>query len=306
MSKIQLLDCTLRDGGYINKWHFGKETITSVISKLAEAKIDIIEVGFLSDMPHTEDESLYSTSKELDSAVNIDKNENSKIAAMIAIGEMEMNPAILPSADQGILDIVRITFHNNDSEVEKMIRFTRCLMEKGYKVCVQPVGTTSYSDRELLELIDKVNGLKPFAFYLVDTLGILQARELLHFVDLIDHNLASGIKLGFHSHNNLQISYSNAQRIIDYVSDREFILDCSVYGMGRGAGNLCTELIAQYLNSIGLCSYQMMSIFEVLDDYIYPIFSRFSWGYNAHYYISAVHRCHPNYAAFLMNKQKSN
>lgn len=302
MSKLMLLDCTLRDGGYINEWHFGRNVISSVCAKLSAAKIDIIEVGFLTDRPHTADDSLYVNCAELDT-VTKDCKGSSQIAAMIAIGEMEMDPSSLPPAESCALDIVRITFHNNDAELEKAFQFAHHLMDKGYRVCMQPVGTTSYTDQELLDLIAEVNTLKPYAFYLVDTLGILQHKELWHFIDLIDHNLAFGVKLGFHSHNNLQMSYSNAQYISEYHTVRELILDCSIYGMGRGAGNLCTELIAQYENSIGLGQYELMPLHEILDNYIYPIFIRSSWGYNPHYYISAVHQCHPNYAAFLMNKQ---
>lgn len=303
MANILLLDCTLRDGGYINHWHFGREIIPQICAKLAAAKIDIIEMGFLINQPHTEDDSLYANCEELDAAAKQCGLTASRVAAMIAIGETELEPEALSPAAQSRLDIVRITFHNSDAEQEKAFRFARQLMDKGYEVCMQPVGTTSYTDKELLDLIAQINTLDPYAFYLVDTLGILQRKELQHFIDLIDHNLASGIKFGFHSHNNLQMSYANAQYISDYQTAREFILDCSVYGMGRGAGNLCTELIARYLNDAELGQYELMPIYEILDNHIYPIFTQFGWGYNTHYYISAVHQCHPNYAAFLMNKQ---
>lgn len=303
MSKLLLLDCTLRDGGYINNWHFGREMISKICERLSAAKIDIIEVGFLTNLSHTEDDSLYSNCTEIEIAAKRCEKSTSAVAAMIAIGEMEMDPVSLPPAESCALDIVRITFHNNKPEIDKAFHYARCLMEKGYQVCMQPVGTTAYTDKELLDLITKINVLMPYAFYLVDTLGVLHHKELLHFIDLIDHNLKPEIKLGFHSHNNLQMSYSNAQFISEYGTTREFILDCSVYGMGRGAGNLCTELVAQYQNSKTASRYEMMPIYEILDDCIYPIFVHTKWGYNAHYYIAAVHQCHPNYASFLMNKQ---
>lgn len=302
MSKIMLLDCTLRDGGYINSWHFGNSVIRDICTKLSEAKIDIIETGFLTDLTHTEDESLYSSCKEMDERCGFN-NEISLHAAMIAIGEKEMDPSSLPPSSECSLDMVRLTFHRTPEEIDKADKYARILMEKGYKVCMQPVGTTSYSDKQLLELIERINRLKPYAFYLVDTLGILCRDELMRFVYLIDNNLDSDIKIGFHSHNNMQMSFANAQYLIEHRSAREFIVDCSVYGMGRGAGNLCTELIAQYLNNICGTSYNMVSVFDVLDNLIYPIHLKHTWGYNAHYYIAAVHKCHPNYASFLMNKQ---
>lgn len=302
MNKIMLLDCTLRDGGYINNWNFGRKVISEVCEKLSEAKIEIIETGFLTDLPHTENDSLYSNCREMDDRCHF-TNELSLHAAMIALGEKEMDPVSLPPCNECLLDVVRITFHRTPEEIEKAEKYARCLMEKGYKVCMQPVGTTSYSDKQLIELIERINILKPYAFYMVDTLGILFREELMRFIYLIDNNLNSDIKIGFHSHNNMQMSFSNAQYLIEHRSSREFIVDCSVYGMGRGAGNLCTELIAQYLNNTCGTSYNMVSIFDILDNYIYPINLKHDWGYNANYYIAAVHKCHPNYASFLMNKQ---
>lgn len=301
MSKFKLLDCTLRDGGYINNWHFGKNVIHSICQNLSAANMDIIEVGFLTDLPHSCDESLYSSSDEVKERCFYDGT--SKLAAMIALGEKEIDPSDFPHAESSPLEIIRITFHREVSETQRAFKYAENLIGKGYKVCMQPVGTTAYSDKDLLVLIEKINRLKPYAFYLVDTLGMLYREDLLRLIYLIDYNLGDGIKVGFHSHNNLQMSFANAQLIVEYHSLREFIVDCSVYGMGRGAGNLCTELIAQYTNGIGLSSYNMVPIYETLDDHIYPIFLTSSWGYSAHYYISAVHKCHPNYAAFLMNKQ---
>lgn len=305
MGKIKLLDCTLRDGGYINNWNFGRKNIKNICNSLAEARIDVVEVGFLTNKAHSEEDALYCSCEEIAQTANIDKNKT-EIAAMIAIGETEMDPISLPKADKAVLDIVRITFHHTRQEIEKAVAYAGCLMQKGYKVCMQPVGTTIYKDRELLELIEIVNKLKPYAFYLVDTLGTLYKKELLRFIYLIDNNLERSIKLGFHSHNNLQMSFSNAQLILEYSSAREFLIDCSLFGMGRGAGNLCTELIAQYMNSEGIAAYNMMPIVAAIDNYINPIHLTKTWGYSAQYYIAAIHNCHPNYASYLMNKQTLN
>lgn len=301
MSKVSLLDCTLRDGGYINSWQFGQKEINKIARRLVKAGIDIIEMGFLTDLPHTSDYSLFSSCEEIDLACP-DKGD-SLLAAMIALGEKEIDPVVLPNKCECGLDIVRITFHRDEKEIERAISYAKCLMDKGYKVCMQPVGTIAYSDAALLALVEKMNELSPYAFYLVDTLGSLYNDDLLRLIFLVDNNLSSGIRLGFHSHNNLQMSFSNAQKIIDCKSDREFIVDSSLYGMGRGAGNLCTELIAKYTNDIGVSSYNITNILDAIDNYIYPIYLKSSWGYNAHYYMAATHKCHPNYASYLMNKQ---
>ena len=249
MSNIKILDCTLRDGGYINNWNFGKKNIETITKNLADAGVDVIEIGFLTDKPHSQDDSLFTTTKDLE---DVSKNKKSSLlAGMIALGEKEINPLKLDDASKSGLDVVRITFHNDASEIDRAISYANILHSKGYKVCMQPIGTTSYTDKDLVALVKKINGLKPYAFYLVDTLGTLYKDSLLHFVEIIDKNLDPSIKLGFHSHNNLQMSFSNAQQLIEYPSKREFMIDSSLYGMGRGAGNLCTELVTRYLNERG-------------------------------------------------------
>ena len=62
----------------------------------------------------------------------------------------------------------------------------RLIMDKGYQVFMQPVGTAFYSDLELLRLVEKINALRPYAFYIVDTLGSMYRNEVSHRFYLID------------------------------------------------------------------------------------------------------------------------
>ena len=48
INKIKILDCTLRDGGYINNWGFSTQATKEIITSLIDAKIDIVECGFVS------------------------------------------------------------------------------------------------------------------------------------------------------------------------------------------------------------------------------------------------------------------
>ena len=46
--KITLLDCTLRDGGYYNNWDFDPELVKLYLKSMAEASMDVVEIGFRS------------------------------------------------------------------------------------------------------------------------------------------------------------------------------------------------------------------------------------------------------------------
>jgi 4-hydroxy 2-oxovalerate aldolase len=298
VNNIRLLDCTLRDGGYINDWNFGARTIKKVIEKLSQSNLDIIECGFLRDQEYDSNFSVFNDIEKIKEFI-YPKNDNIIYVGMIDYPYIPIDK--VKECDKTSIDGIRLTFHEN--EIDEAISYGKCLMEKGYKVFIQPVGTTSYSDRKLLELIQMVNKLKPFAFYLVDTLGTMYKNDLLRMYHLIDHNLDDSISIGFHSHNNLQLSFSNAQELIALHTKRNIIIDSSVFGMGRGAGNLCTELITQYINENIEEKYNVVPLLEIIDEHLGKFSSNSSWGYSVPYYIAAVNNCHPNYASYLINKQ---
>lgn len=295
---IQVLDCTLRDGGYINSWNFGERTIKGVIRCLEQAKIEIIECGFIRAEKYHLSSSVFSSMDQV-SQIIYPKKKNVLYAIMI---EQHNNvEKTIPKNDGNGADIIRLTFRKNEwNEARKSVK---SLINKGYKVCVQPVGTASYNDESLLKLLEDVNQLNPYAFYLVDTLGIMFNDEMRHFFYLIDNNLNQDIRVGFHSHNNLQMSFSNAQELVRLTKKRKIIIDTSCYGMGRGAGNLATELLADYINNSVEQKYAIVPILNVVDKYLMPIYAEHRWGYDLPYFISAKVKCHPNYASYLIRKE---
>ena len=297
---IQILDCTLRDGGYINDWRFGKKTIVSILDKLERANIDIIECGFLTRMVQEEACSLFNNIEQIEEVLPR-QNRTSMYVAMIAIGEKELHPSELTPYDGKSIEGIRLTFHKE--EISQAIDWADIIMQKGYKVFMQPVGTGFYSDMELLQLVEKMNQLQPYAFYIVDTLGSMYRNEVSHRFYLIDGNMDPQIHLGFHGHNNLQLAFSNAQILGKIQTKRTLILDASVNGMGRGAGNLPTELITQYINKNIASRYDVTMVMDIYDEYISAIRKEFEWGYSVPYHIAASNVCHPNYAAYLINKQ---
>lgn len=297
---IQILDCTLRDGGYINDWKFGRKTITSILDKLESARIDIIECGFLTGMVQDPECSLYESVEKAEKLLPA-KERRAMYVAMIAMGEKELHPSKLaPCSGEGIRGI-RLTFHKQ--EIRKAFEWARMIMDKGYQVFMQPVGTVFYSDLELLKLVDQINELRPYAFYIVDTLGSMYRNEVSHRFYLMDENMETDIHIGFHGHNNLQLAFSNAQVLGKIQTKRTLILDSSVYGMGRGAGNLPTELITQYINKKINSRYDVTMVMDIYDEFISAIRKEYEWGYTLPYHIAASNLCHPSYAAYLINKR---
>ena len=293
---IEILDCTLRDGGYVNNWTFGSKNITGISEKLSEGNIDIIEGGFLSTGQKTiVDQSIFNSIYDAEKIL-ISKRNN--VALMINLGECKEND-IVPYVG-GIVSILRIAFHYEDVESAK--NFCSNIISRGYKIFLQPMVTMYYSDSELFSLASWANSFHLDAFYIVDSFGTMKKDDLMRIYGILDTTLDQEIKIGFHSHNNLQLSFSNALALIKKRGNRDLIIDSSVLGMGRGAGNLCTELISRYINNEIQNRYDLIPILEIMDEYIMPIYNKRPWGYSAPYYLAAINDCHPNYATFLADK----
>lgn len=298
MKKIQILDCTLRDGGYCNQWQFGHHNILKIISSLNEANVEIIECGFLTNkVKYNTDVSKFTSTEELSTVIPAERNGRLYVA-MVNYGEYDIDK--LPQNDGHSIDGLRVAFHKKNY-IEAMSMCEE-IKKKGYLVFVQPMLSMSYTDEEFLKLIHIANSLCPYAFYIVDSFGMMKRNDLIRLYYLVEHNLDENIWVGFHSHNNMQLAYSNAQSLVDQRSNRNLIIDSSIYGMGRGAGNLNTELFVQYLNENYGGNYNLKALLSIIDQVLSDFYRKNYWGYSLPNYLSAAHNVHPNYASFFEDK----
>lgn len=299
MPSIKVLDCTLRDGGYCNQWEFGFLNTKKIINYLLEANIDIIECGFLTNrVVYNPQVTKFTTLEELSEV--IPKNRKDKLfVAMMNYGEYDVSS--LPEYDGTSVNGIRVAFHKRD--LDQAIAVCNRIKEKGYKVFVQAMVSLCYTDAEFLELIQKVNSVNPYAFYIVDSFGMMKEKELNRLFYLVENNLNEGIQIGFHSHNNLQLAYSNAQKLVGIHTKFDLIIDSSVYGMGRGAGNLNTELFVQYLNENAGGRYDIKPLLLIIDEVLENFYQMNYWGYSLPNYLSASHNAHPSYAGYLSDKK---
>lgn len=295
MNNIQVLDCTLRDGGYCNQWKFGYENIHKIVSGLLEANIDIVECGFLTDKVKYDCNMTKYTSLEECKFFIRSEYAQKQFVVMMNFGEYDVDK--LPEKDDTVVDGIRVAFHKKN--MGEAIDLCRKIQQKGYQVYIQPMVSCSYTDEEFLQLIRCVNEFRPYAFYIVDSFGMMKEKDLVRLFYMVEHNLDCNIRIGFHSHNNMQLAYSNAQRLVTMHTNRDLIIDTSVYGMGRGAGNLNTELFVNFLNENIGSIYELKPLLSIIDEIINEFYQQNYWGYSLPNYLSAKHNAHPNYAKYL-------
>lgn len=297
MEEIRLLDCTLRDGGYINDWNFGEKTIKSMIVRLQQANTDYIEVGFLRNCTYDPNKTLFNSISEMKQVLP-ERTEGTRFIAMALHDQYDVEK--LEENDHTI-DGIRVTFHDYDQD--EGLAFCQRVKEKGYPVFVNPINIMGYTDEMLLSLLKKVNRLDPYGFSIVDTFGSMTKNELLRIYSLCENNLDEHIVLGLHLHENMAQSFLLAQSFLEIRRQgRHCVLDASLNGMGRVPGNLCMELIMDHLDRNFGKSYDLDPVLDAIEEHITPIKEKDPWGYQAEYFLSAKHNLHRNYAEFLLAK----
>lgn len=294
---ISLLDCTLRDGGYINSWRFGEKVINNIVRNLIEANIEFLEIGFLRNCDYDKNVTCFNSIAEIKNHIPEDLKK-SKLVAMALYTDYDIEK--LEKCD-GTIEFIRITFH--DYDYREGLQYCKKVIEKGYKIFINPINIMGFSDVDILNLLIEVNKINPYGFSIVDTFGSMTKKDLRRIYSLCENNLNEDITIGIHLHENLSSGLLLAQYFLEIKSPmRKCSIDGSLYGMGRQPGNLCLELMADYLNRQYVEQYDINPILDAIENYIEPIKIEKNWGYSTEYFLSAKNNVHRNYAEFLQKK----
>lgn len=305
MKNIKILDCTLRDGGRIINCMFKNDEIESISQKLANAKIDIIEMGFLRDrsiVNYEGNSTFFNDIVQVERFI-IQNKRNTSYSVFVDYNMYNINN--LPLYTGGAVDSIRFGFTRKnfiDSSGD-ILNLTKKIVEKGYKLFVQAVNILSYSDSEILKLVEMANMVKPYAFGIVDTYGSMYLDDISWIYSLVTHNLDKNIGIDFHSHNNYQLSFALSQEVIKLSQgSRNIIIDCTLNGMGKCAGNLNTELLVDYLVRKLNYDYEFDNILDIIDEHLYDIYKEHMWGYSIPALLAGIYQAHPNNIIYLTEK----
>ncbi len=296
-SNINLLDCTLRDGGYVNDFNFGKDNISKIINHLSTTNVDLIEIGFLKNGKYREDFTIFSTVSEAELFLT---NAPSDQHYCLMIRPDWYDISNLEKCT-GKIKSLRFAFHYEDLELA--LHQAEIARSYGYSVFFNPVNVLSYSHDQLRQLLHTLNQFKPEGIYIVDTFGSMLPSHLRNLFPIFDEELDNEVALGLHLHENLSIALALAIDFIELVGNtRRVYIDCSVLGMGRVPGNLCTELIMNYLNIVQENVYDLTGVYELIDAPISDIKKTNPWGYIPAYAVAGFNKTHRSYAEYLLQK----
>lgn len=301
MKSIEVLDCTLRDGGYVNEWAFGFDNARAITELVSYSGAKFVEVGFIG--PH----------QDMDGVVRFSSMENlmkvfgnlkrgAKLSVMTYAEGYSADNFPVCSADT--TEMIRVIFWKRN--LEEGVDYCRKLVNKGYQVGVQLARTEQYDLSEIGDIVKMFNDVHPYSVYLVDSFGTFNRDKMLRYAEIYDKSLAPDIRFGFHAHNNMQQAMTNAVTFCEQGYEHELILDASVLGIGRGAGNLSIELFMHYLNQRG-STFDLDPICKVASRYIEPIKKQIPeseiWGYSYPYFLAATTGRNHSIVNYLLEKK---
>lgn len=306
MNNVQVLDCTLRDGGLgledaavnnISSAVFSLEDRQKITEILSKTNIDIIEIGSieLSDNDKS-GYAIYRDIKKISEKIPLAAPSTSVYAALYRGPDTPIEN--IPKWDFGLCKAVRVIIRY--SELKKSLEFCASLSEKGYMVFVQPMLTMRYTDEEIDLLISEANKMNAYALYFVDSYGYMNYENIERLFEKYNEKLSPDIRIGFHAHNNMNMAFANVLYLIEHCKGRKIIIDSCIMGMGQGAGNLQTELLIGYLRQNGIAKYNYPSILdacEIIDKYNQNTL----WGYSVTRLLPALHKCAYKYSIALHN-----
>ena len=292
---IKVLDCTIRDGGLINNHYFTDEFVRAVYKSLSEAGIDYIEMGYRSSRKYAPPDDYGAWKYCDDDKIRkvIDGIEsNIKISVMVdahRVADQEFTPV-----DQSPVDMIRVATYVKD--IDKAIALIDKVHNLGYETTVNVMAISAENEFDLIEALDQLADCPTGTVYIVDSYGYFFCEQIQHTVDLYKKHLP-GKRIGMHCHNNQQLAFANTIEGIRFDCN---LVDGSLYGIGRGAGNCALELLIAFLKNP---KFNIEPILKVIQDYMIPMREELEWGYLIPYIITGTLNQHPR-AAIAMRKTK--
>lgn len=290
-SQTKIVDCTIRDGGLVNNWDFSVEFVQNLYAGLNEAGVDYMEIGYKNSPKLLKGADQAGPWRFLhDEFLRevIPHKGKTKLSALVDIGRVDEDD-ILPR-EESLLDLIRVACYIKD--VDKALALVQTFHDRGYETTLNIMALSNVMENELLEAFELIRESVVDVVYIVDSYGSLDHKDMEYLVNKFKTHLPNK-RLGVHTHNNMQLAFSNTLVAADLGVE---LLDASVYGMGRAAGNCPTELLVTHLKGT---KYELRPVLDIIERYMIPLREKEEWGYIMPYMITGTLDEHPRSAMAL-------
>jgi len=261
--EITVIDCTVRDGGLMNKWQFSDQFVRHVYTALSESGVDYMEIGYLSSKSSFDCKEYgpwrFCFEDELKRIVG-EGEKSIKLSAMADIGRIEYED--IPPRSESSLDLIRVACYVH--QVDSAIALAEHCMDKGYKTTINLMAVSTVGLRDLNEALEDLDKSGVPIVYLVDSFGAFYSEDIDALVTKYRERLPEKT-IGIHCHNNQQLAFANT--IAGIINGANY-LDATLYGIGRGAGNCPLELLLSFLKNP---KFKLKPVYEMLQEHVLPM-----------------------------------
>ena len=281
--RIKVLDCTIRDGGICNQWQFDRAFVKRVFDALSDGGVDYMEIGYRSTpgLFSRETDGPWRFCDE-DDLRRIVSPSRMKLTTMVDVGRIRAED--IPRCDDTAIDVVRIATYAH--QLDEALQLLDHCLRQGYETFVNVMAISTLSPDEVDAFLGRLATSGVHNVVLVDSFGALYPYHVRYLVRKYMNELGERIKLGVHFHNNQQQAFANSITAIDEGVD---IVDATIHGMGRGAGNCPIELLLFYLDNP---RYDVRPILDMVEEFAY-LRDTVRWGYHLPYAITGYYNLHP-------------
>jgi len=302
MTRIHVLDCTLRDGGYYNGWNFSRQLVSTYLSAVSAAGVNAIEMGFrmlpqdrfLGPFAYSTDEFLKTLPLPNGAVIGVMVNAKELLAH--AGGPETALTVLFQPAKHSPVRLVRIAAHVHEAARSETI--ASWLKSNGYTVAVnlmQAAGTSAEELERIAAAMQRWGTID--LLYFADSLGNMTPRQVAATVRSLRQGWAG--PLGIHTHDNMGQAMTNCQAAMDAGVTW---VDGTILGMGRGAGNVHTEHLLLALKDREPKRYAPETVFPMVMEEFEELRKQYGWGPNLLYYLSAAYAIHPTFVQELLGR----
>ena len=290
-SELKIVDCTIRDGGLMNDHKFDDKIVKSVYNACVEAGIDYMELGYKTSKKifAKGEQGTWKFCDEDDIRRIVGDNDTPIKLSVMADAERTDYHTDIIQCDQSPLDIIRIATYIH--QIPTTLDMVKDAHDKGYETTVNLMAVSTVPEREIDEALEILAESEVDIVYLVDSFGALYSEQTHYLIQkYLSFMDPAGKTVGMHAHNNQQLAYSNTNEAIIKGAN---MVDGSLAGLGRGAGNCPLELLVGFLHNP---KYKLRPLFQCIQDEIEPMREKLRWGFNIPYMITGILNQHPRTA----------
>lgn len=299
---IKVLDATIRDGGLVNSFYFTDEFVKKLYKTNIKAGVDYMEFGYKASKELFDVNSFgkwkFCNEEDIRSIVG-DNDTNLKISVMADVGRTDLESDIIDKSDS-VIDLVRVATYINT--IPAAIDMAEYCKAKGYETSINIMAVSTSSDKDIKQALELIGQSGVDMIYIVDSYGSMYPEQIRELSEMYTE---VGVKynktIGIHAHNNQQLAFANT---IDATAQGVSMLDATMMGMGRGAGNCAMEALLGFLKNP---KYKLDPALRFVQSEMLKLKAEGNvWGYDIPYLLTGILNVHPRSAIQCIKDNDTN